>query len=217
VELREAGRDDAPAIAELLAAHSLALHGERDLAPVQILEWFGLPGIWMRLVEVDGRLAGYVDVSEEAGRWNIDLRSLDGEAARVLLEAAREHAGQGSLLRGYAASEDALAVEAYRDAGFAIVRHSFQMRVELPVPPDSPELPKGIVVRPMQVGEEERIHAAHMSAFADHWEFHEQSYELWRRWHRDREYFDASLWFLALAQTENGEEIAGFVLCSPHC
>lgn len=34
----------------------------------------------------------------------------------------------------------------------------------------------------MLEGEEERIHAAHMKAFADQWEFQEQSFEQWRRW-----------------------------------
>ncbi len=212
MQLREPTRDDAPAIAELLGAHSHALYGERDLAPAEIVDWFALPDIWMRLAETEERPVGYADVSEEGGRWSIDMRALDADAARVLLEAAREHAGGGALLRGYAPSVDDVAADAYRSAGFGIVRHSFQMRVALDAPPDPPELPRGIVVRPMREGEEERIHAAHMSAFADHWEFHAQSYEQWRRWHRDSESFDSTLWFLAL----DGEEIAGFALCGPH-
>lgn len=214
--LREPTREDASAIAELLAAHSGALHGERDLAPAQILDWFGLPDIWMRLAELDGSPVGYADVSEEGGNWSIDLRTLDPEAARILLDAARERAGTGVLLRGYAPSVDQVAAASYREAGFEIVRHSFQMRVELAAPPDPPEPPKGIVIRPMLEGEEERIHGAHMSAFADHWEFHEQTFEQWRLWHRDRDSFDATLWFLALAQDETAEETAGFVLCQPH-
>ncbi|MGI9110887.1 MAG: GNAT family N-acetyltransferase [Gaiellaceae bacterium] len=216
LKLRAPTREDAPAIAELLNAHSGALFGERELAPAQILDWFGLPDIWMRLAEVDGRSVGYADVSEEGGRFSIDLRALDPEAASILLGAAREHAGAGAVLRGYAPSVDEIAAGAYRDAEFAIVRHSFQMRVELAAPPDPPVLSKGIAVRPMRDGEEERIHAAHMSAFADHWEFHEQSFEQWRRWHRDRDSFDATLWFLALAKDETEDEIAGFVLCAPH-
>lgn len=217
MELREPAREDAPLIADLLNAHSSALFGERDLAPAQILDWFALPSLWMRLAELERRPVGYADLSEEGGRWSIDLRALDARAARVLLEAACERTaqvagGKGALLRGYAPAEDALAVGAYSSAGFDVVRHSIQMRVELSAPSDPPELPRGIVVRPMRDGEEERIHAAHMSAFADHWEFHEQSYEQWRRWHRDREFFDATLWFLALDE----DEIAGFALCGQH-
>jgi mycothiol synthase len=103
-----------------------------------------------------------------------------------------------------------VAAEVYRQAGFEIIRHSFQMRIELDARPAAAVFPEGIEVRPMREGEEERIHAAHMSAFADHWEFHEQTFEEWRRWHRDRESFDAELWFLALA----GDEIAGLALCA---
>jgi mycothiol synthase len=212
VQLREPTREDAASIAELLGTHSSALFGERDLAPAHILDWFALPDVWMRLAEVDGQPVGYADVSEEGGRWSIDLRALDGEAARVLLEASCGRVGPGALIRGYAPAEDELAATAYREAGFQVVRHSFQMRVELEAPPPAPVFPKAIAVRPMHEGEEERIHAAHMSAFADHWEFHEQSFEQWRRWHRDRRFFDASLWFLAL----DGAEIAGFALCGEH-
>ena len=212
MRLREPTREDAPAIAELLGKHSQALYGERDLAAATILDWFGLPEIWMRVAEDGGGPLGYADLSEERGRWSIDLRALDPDAAGALLEAACERAGAGALLRGYAPSVDELATGAYRDRGFAIVRHSFQMRVELTERPDPPELSHGIVVRPMREGEEERIHAAHMSAFADHWDFHEQTFEQWRHWQRDREFFDPTFWFLAL----DGDEIAGFALCAPH-
>lgn len=212
MRLREATPADAPAIAELLNAHSGNLYGERDLAPATISDWFTLPDIWMRLAEVGERPVGYADLSEEAGRWSIDLRALDAEAARVLLQAASERAGDGALLRGYAPSIDEVAADAYRAQGFAIVRHSFQMRVELAAAPEPPELPHGIAVRSMREGEEERIHAAHMNAFADHWDFHEQTFEQWRRWQRDREFFDPTLWFLAL----DGDQIAGFALCTPH-
>jgi mycothiol synthase len=211
VELREPTREDAPAIAELLNAHSEALFGEPALTAAQVRDWFALPEIWMRLAEGDGPLVGYVDVSEEAGRWNIDLRALDVDAARILLDASCEHAGTDGVVRGYAPSEDTVAAAAYRGAGFEVIRHSFQMRIELDAWPSEPVFPEGIEVRPMRDGEEERIHAAHMSAFADHWEFHEQTFEQWRIWHRDRESFDAELWFLALER----DEIAGFALCAP--
>ena len=75
MRLREPAREDAPAIAELLNAHSGNLYGERDLAPATISDWFTMPDIWMRLAEVEGRAVGYADVSEEAGRWSIDLRA----------------------------------------------------------------------------------------------------------------------------------------------
>ncbi len=212
MDLREPGREDAELVAELLNEHALALFGERDLTAGHVREWFELPDSWMWLAVDDGRPAGYADLSEEAGRWSIDLRSRDAAAARLLLAAAVERAGRGALVRSYCASEDALAAAAHEEAGFRVVRHSFQMRVEHEELPPAPRLPAGIAVRPMLAGEEARIHAAHMASFVDHWEFHFQEYGLWRRWHRDRETFDSALWFLAL----DGDEVAGLALAGPH-
>jgi mycothiol synthase len=212
LELREAQRGDAETIAEVLNAHSERLFGERDLTARHVDDWFDLPNVWMRLAERDGTAVGYADVAEEGGRTSVDMRALEEEAARVLIEASVARAGDHALVRGYAPSTDGIATAAYADAGFTIVRHSFQMRIELCEPPDPPVFPSGLEVRTMREGEEERIHAAHMDAFADHWDFHEQSYDQWRRWHRDAVSFDPSLWFLVL----DGAEIAGMALCGRH-
>jgi mycothiol synthase len=210
--LREPTRAEAGTIAEILNAHSGRLFGERDLTARAVADWFEIDGVWMRLAERDGAAVGYADVAEEGGRWSIDLRALDPDGARKLLDASVARAGANALVRGYAPSTDEIAAAVYTDAGFAIVRHSFQMRIELPARPPAPSFPPGLEVRTMRRGEEPRVHAAHMDAFADHWDFHEQSYEQWRRWQRDVEGFDATLWFLAL----DGEEIAGLALCGPH-
>jgi mycothiol synthase len=212
LQLREPGRDDADAIAEVLNAHSARLFGERELTARHIADWFEIPNVWMRLAERDGTAVGYADVAEEGGRTSLDLRALEAEAAQLLLDAGVAHAGAGALVRGYASSNDTIAAAVYAQAGFTIVRHSYQMRIELSEPPAAPEFPAGLEVRTMREGEEPRIHAAHMQAFADHWDFHEQEYEQWRRWHRGAESFDPALWFLVL----DGEEIAGLALCGQH-
>jgi mycothiol synthase len=212
LQLREPGREDAGTIAEVLNAHSERLFGERDLTARHVVDWFEIADVWMRLAERGGTAVGYADVAVEGGRTSIDLRALDEEAAQLLLDAGVAHAGEEALLRGYAPSSDELAAAVYAGAGFTIVRHSFQMRIELSEPPAAPEFPAGLEVRTMRDGEEPRIHAAHMDAFADHWDFHEQRYEQWRRWHRDAEFFDPRLWFLLL----DGEEIAGLALCGQH-
>ena len=210
--LREPARTEAGTIAEVLNAHAGGLFGERDLTAAAVADWFEIDGVWMRLAERDGAAVGYADVAEEGGRWSIDLRALDPDAARELLEASVARAGANALVRGYAPSADAIAGGVYTAAGFEIVRHSFQMRIELSASPPVPPFPPGLEVRTMQRGEEPRVHAAHMDAFADHWDFHEQSYEQWRRWQRDVEGFDPTLWFLAL----DGAEIAGLALCAQH-
>ncbi len=212
MELREPGRDDASTIAALLNEHSRRLFGEDSLTPSTVREWFDLHGVQMWIAEHGGVAAGYVDASDESGLWNVDLRVLDPEAARQLLEAAVGHAGSGAVVRSHLASTDELAVAAHAAAGFKVVRTSFQMRIELSEPPAPAVFPEGIEVQPLGEGEEERVHAAHMDSFADHWGYRYQPYDEWRRWHRDTEHFDPSLWFLAL----DGDELAGLVLTGSH-
>ena len=212
LRLREPGRDDAGTIADVLNAHSERLFGERDLTARHVADWFELPNVWMRLAERDGAAVGYADVAEEGGRWSVDMRALQQDAARLLIDGGLARAGEHALVRGYAPSSDAIAAAVYGEAGFSIVRHSFQMRIELSEAPATPEFPSGLEIRTMREGEEERIHAAHMDAFADHWDFHVQTMEQWRRWHRDAEFFDPKLWFLVL----DDEKIAGIALCGQH-
>ena len=219
VMLREASPADAPAIAELLNAHADALFGERELDVEEVRHWFTLPNVWIRVAERDGRLAGYVDVAddhEDGTRFNVDARTLEAGAADLLLAAAEEHARgeavDGTLLRGYAPSVDEVLARAYERAGYRTIRHSFQMRTELPPEPPAPEWPDGISVRTLGPDDDDRAYEAQMEAFADHWDFRRGTKEEWRRWNRDRPDFDPSLWFLA----EDRREIAGVSFCAWH-
>ena len=212
VRLRAPTPDDASAIAAYLNQHSRALFGETDLNAEEVREWFRIPSVWIRLAERDGDVLGYVDVVKDAERprWNIDARTLDAGVADVALAAAEEHARSGvragDVLRGYAPSTDETLAAAYRRAGYGIVRHSFQMRIELPVEIEAPSWPAGISVRTYDAGADEaRMYEATMESFADHWDFHRTPIDEWRRYSVERENFDASLWWLA----EDGAEVAG--------
>ena len=211
VHLRAPTPDDADAIAAYLNEHSRALFGETDLNAEEVREWFRIPNVWIRLVERDGNVVGYVDVAKGSERphWNIDARTLDPDAADAALAAAEEHARTGArpsdVLRGYAPSIDETLSAAYDRAGYRIVRHSFQMRVDLPEEIEEPSWPSGISVRRFDAGaDEERMYEATMDAFADHWDFHRTPIEEWRLG-VERENFDPTLWWIA----EDGEEVAG--------
>lgn len=212
MSLREPTLDDAAAIAAYLNAHGRARFGEDELDEREVREWFGLPRIRMWLAERDGAIVGYADAAEEHGRWNVDARTLEPAVAPLLLAAAEAHAGPGATVRGYAAAADEPMVASYRAAGFTPVRHSFQMRIEVAGDEQAPEWPDGVTVRTLADGEEPRVHEVHMEAFADHWDFHPTPYDEWRRWFRDRETFDRTLWFLA----EADGELAGLALCNRH-
>ena len=217
--VREAAPDEAAAIAELLNAHAQTLFGEPEVAAAEIRHWFTLPNVVMRVAEGDGRLVGYCDIGDEHGegkRFPLDLRTVDGDAADALIADAEAHArGRASataVVRGYAASVDEVVAGAYERAGYRVIRHSFQMRIELDGEVPQPRLPDGIDIRTLEPGEEQRVHEAQMEAFADHWDFRYDPFDEWRRYLVDKHDFDPSLWFLA----EEDGEIAGIALCAWH-
>ena len=60
--------------------------------------------------------------------------------------------------------------------------------------------------------DDETVYETDMEAFADGWDFSRMEYSAWRRWTVESPRFDPSLWYLA----EEGGEVAGICLCSPH-
>ncbi|HEX2908514.1 MAG TPA: GNAT family N-acetyltransferase [Phototrophicaceae bacterium] len=105
----------------------------------------------------------------------------------------------------------------FENAGFACIRHSFRMVIDLDTPPPVPQWPEGITVRTAVMGQDERaILQAQRDSFQDHFGFVEMPFEEeLQRWLHDWQadgHFDPTLWFLAL----DGETIAGISLCSPY-
>jgi len=71
-----------------------------------------------------------------------------------------------------------------------------------------PVFPDGIAVRVMRPGEEHDVYLATNDAFADHWGFHPDTFDSWRRWNLERDGSRPDLWWLAT----DGEQIAGVCL-----
>ncbi|MGZ4318152.1 MAG: GNAT family N-acetyltransferase [Gaiellaceae bacterium] len=208
VELRPPSEGDAPAITAFLAEHGRSAIDESEVGEAEVRHWLTIPTLWLQLVERDGRLAGYLDlVTEDDEHYVADIRALDRETADALLAAAEARIGHGRV-HGVAQGTDDLAREVYEAAGYALIRHSFQMRIELDGDPPEPEWADGFSVRNFRSGDEERVYAAHQDAFADHWDFHPQTFEHWRAYTLDRHDFDPALWWLV----ENGDELAGLSL-----
>ena len=107
-------------------------------------------------------------------------------------------------------------LDLYERHGLKDVRHSYRMRVDFDGLPPAPEIPDGIVIRPMIAGKEERdaIHVVYDS-FLDHWGFVEEPFEAFhKRWMRHLEAdpnYDPSLYFIAF----EGERAVGVSLCYP--
>jgi mycothiol synthase len=216
VEVRAPREDEASAIRALLEEHALASFGEPELSEEEVRSWFALPRLWIQVAERDGALVGYLDArADEGGRFNVDVRTLDGGIAPLLVAAAEEHArgkAESPVLRGFVQGDEPVLRGALEGRGWRPIRHSFQMRIELDEDVPEPEWPEGLVPRNLRACEEERVYEAHMDAFADHWDFQREPIADWRRYTIDHYGFDPTLWWLV----EDGGELAALSLNSWH-
>jgi len=214
VEIREPRADEAALIAELINEHANAAFGETEIAEAEVRHWFGMSDVWIRVAERDGQVVGYVDaVQRRGGAVELDIRTVDREAAAALLAAAQEHASPKPIsMRVVVQGDDELLRELVEADGWQPVRHSYQMRIELQDDLPAPGWPEGIAGRTMQPGEEERVYEANNVAFADDWYFQQQPFERWRSDEFGREDFDPTLVWLA----EDDGELAGFSANSWH-
>ena len=212
VEMRAAHEGEVPAIRALLEEHALASFGEPELSEDEVRSWFTLPKLWIGVAERDGALVGYLDIApEEGGRLNVDARTLAPEIAPLLVAAAEEHArgkAESPVLRGYVQGDEPVLRSAFEAAGWRPVRHSFQMRIDLDDDVPEPVWPDGLAPRTFRPGEEERVYEANMDAFADHWDFRRQPFEVWRSYSTSAHRYDPSLWWLV----EDGDELAAISL-----
>jgi mycothiol synthase len=214
LDIREPKADEAAAIADLLNRHAEAAFGETEIAEPEVRRWFAMPEIWIRVAERDGRLVGYVDALRrgEAQAMELDIRTVNEEAAAALLAGAERHARTG-VVRAIVQGDDEVFRSVVEADGWRPVRQSYQMRIELSDELPEPEWPAAVAVRTMQAGEaEERIYEANNEAFNNHWDFRPQPFAQWRSDAFGRDEFDPTLVWLA----EEGDELAGFSANSWH-
>lgn len=221
--IRPASPDDSAAIAELCNALSSALYGEAEVSTEFIRHWFDLPHLTFWVAERDGRMIGYLDVSDELlTRFEADARvqpdAWGGGVADALLDTAeawaRERAQPGAIMRAYPGDGEEELRDAVERRGYRPVRHFFRMEIELGGPPIEVEDPPAIVLRPFDLANDDpqRVYEAHMESFADHWGFHHVPFEEWRTYSLHGPHSDPALWKLA----EDDGELAGFSMNSWH-
>ncbi|MDP8911221.1 MAG: GNAT family N-acetyltransferase [Actinomycetota bacterium] len=173
----------------------------------------------------DGALIGYTDLYDQNAlhtRFWFDLK-VDPErgtpevvqALIAWMEArAQDAAEESAFLRGFVASVDEAVKVGLEHAGYALIRHSFRMLIDLDGEPARPQWPPGIDVRTMTPGEERDVYEVDDECFSDHWEHVREPYEEWEHWTVKRDGFDPALWFLAWDRER--AQIAGYALCEPH-
>lgn len=199
---------------EVVAVYRSAFGAARPIDAEELRSWLRNPEVRpesLRVLEVDGRIVGYGDVSTDngdvalevaaPGRWETFLEWAE-ETARA------ENASRVRVL-SYSGSElaDAAAARGYR-----LWRSSCTMQLELDDAPPAPaRLPAGLEVQPYRRDDAEVLRSALNEAFAINPFFHEASPSYFREFYLGARGFDPSLWLLAWDESEP----AGFVLAFP--
>jgi GNAT superfamily N-acetyltransferase len=234
--LRPVTPADASAVTELVNSFSQATSGINEMTPGEVASFWQTPGVDrqhdLRVVAAaDGKLLGYA----EALAWQdppvhphiwmrVHPHAAETEAPALLFDWALGRCSQAleRVPPGLRVSISTFTVSGFEplhrlftQRGFGIVRHSFDMQIEMDSPPPAPVWPAGIEVKALDVEKDfARIYRAHNEAFADHFGHQEEDFEtgMTRLRHlliEDADSFDPSLWFVAM----DGDEIAGYSVC----
>jgi ribosomal protein S18 acetylase RimI-like enzyme len=194
----------------LLNDYSRRLYGEGEVTAAEVAHWWSDPEVeaWLD----DGAYADLQRGAENERLW-IDFRGAPSQQLLDVVERrALELAAPGALIRVVVAAPEQELRKLFEGADYAYVRSSFTMRIELDAEPEPPAWPEGVAVRPGAAEDARALYDLYVDAFADHWDFHAEPFEEWRRWNLEAPGADPSLWLLA----EADGTLAGFSLGSPH-
>lgn len=206
--------EEAAAAAEVLNAHSRALHGTDDTTVAELDECWRAPELEFPadvfVAERDGVLIGYADVIAFGDTAWVDVRATDAAAYDSLHDAANSRAQHYAKphTRGFAAEQDSAAHDALERAGYKAFRHGFRMRIELDGELLEPRWPPGFTVRAFQDGDGPLFHRGHQESFADTWGFTPEPFENWAHWFMGTA-FQPEHWFVV----ETGGELAAVAIC----
>jgi mycothiol synthase len=217
---RPATREDAAAVADLLAADETALHGRPSrLTAIDVRSWWGRVDLeqssW--LLEEDGEIVavGWFEHLESLG-FHVGAvapgakgRGLGGEL--VTLAETRAAAAGATRVHTWSPAPDAAAAELFDSRGYHEVRRFYDMAIELTEPVPEPSLPGGLAVEVFTETDARAFHDALDEAFQDHWEHHPRPFEQWWDEKRSAPDYDPTLWFLI----RDGGEVAATIRNDP--
>ena len=214
--VRSARMEDLESTAAMLNEHARGLHGVDDMTSTDLKMYWDSPDVEFEtdiLVAENsgGSIVGYADLGIHGEHVWLDVRATGSEALPALLEEIETRAAArkpDAKLMGYSSDADMPLRTLYESSRYALIRHSFRMRIALDQEPPEPEWPDGYTVRTMREGEERRFYDAQMASFADTWMFTPEPFESWRHWMVDDSVFDRTLWLVA----EQGDDLAGILI-----
>ncbi|HZY41925.1 MAG TPA: GNAT family N-acetyltransferase [Anaerolineae bacterium] len=232
--LHGATLDDLPEAVAMFNAASRQLTGKDEFeVKAYRTEWtvpaLNLPEYVKVVRAADGQLVGCVEVWDlfdphtrvntwikvhpEHQRHGVEaalMRFAEDKARHAALTRAPQ--GTRVSMMSWVNSVDAATNDAYAQAGFNVVRHSYHMHIELTEAPPAPVWPAGITLRPFVAERDLRAVAeTDRDAFRDHWGFVERSLDddvhMLGHWLQSP-YNDPALWLVAM----DGERVAGISL-----
>ena len=202
--------EDAPAIAELLAASDTAVLGRSDYTFTEIeadlrrsdLEhtgWYDEAGAlvgygWVGRFEQTSKIEidAYVHPAHDASLGDEVLATLEARGLELAAAAGHDHA----LFDTAAYRQDERTCGWLADRGFEIATTFTRMRIDLPGPLTAPEPPTGIVVRRSDAADDDLRLALdiHEKAFTEHYGHVPRTFEKFREQFHAHGHDWSSLW-----------------------
>lgn len=233
--LRPVTSADADGVTALVNASSQAVSGINEMEPGEAASFWQTPGVDperdLRVVAAaDGRLVAYAEAltwQEPPVHPHIWMRvhpeAAETEAPALVFDWALQRCEsvlervppdlRVSISTFTAAGFEPLQ-RLFISRGFQLIRHSFDMDIELKQAPPAPAMPAGIRMRTLDVDAEfAKLYRAHDEAFSDHFGHQAEDFETGMQRLRHLlttgENYNPSLWFVAM----DGDEIAGYSIC----
>lgn len=201
--------DDRRRVLALMRAFDTAAWGDSDWTDGDLEEhWTDIDlDRDARIVELDGRPAGYVDVEVRGHRviadGYVDPELRGRGVGSALVEAAERRALEedGRVYVHYATLGEH-SRSFFERRGYLPVRHSWRMAVDLDHEP-AVAVPDGVEIRPYDPGEERAIHAAMEEAWSvGGWHHQPRTFEEYAKATFERPGHDPSLYLVALVDGE---------------
>lgn len=212
MNVRAITRDDAAAVAAIVAADERALRGHSQVGAADVLDWWARSDLandsW--LFEGDGEPAGagwffaWGDKGVFAGVVSLEWKGR-GVGAEIAERAEACGRDRGvARMHTFVPADDGAAAALFTGRGYAEVRRFYDMAIELDAAPPDPVLPDGLVLDGFRDEDSRAFQATLDEAFQDHWDCHGTPYDEWWNLRRND---DHSLWYVV----RDGDEIAAAV------